>query len=107
MVRAETREIEASAKNYRREAEGAEKGERSNTECTEENRRTQRRTAANSTARTSARGRLGELMQNSVAGFGGWRRRDAGGDECRVEGHYGDDDVGDHDWFGVDEDAVG
>src|ERR1700677_534274 len=50
-----------------------------------------------------------EEPANLVSDFGGWGRRrgDACGQNCRVEGYYGDDNVGDHYWFGVDEDAVG
>jgi hypothetical protein len=118
------RKIEATAKDYRKYAEGAEKGNR----VVQIQRLAQRRphkkqaAATKSATKSNARRRrnpgataLGprsvsvELAWNLVAGFGrrSWRRGDSGGDECGVEGYHGDDDVGDHYWFGVDQDAVG
>src|SRR5271168_3519468 len=64
--------------------------------------RTQRKTERSA-------GRLGALAGNLVAGFGGWAwgRWDAGWQDRGVERNNRDDNVGDHYWFGVDEDAVG
>src|SRR5580704_16813917 len=65
--------------------------------------------ATDSTISATARGWLRVLTQNLVAGFGGccWGCGEAVRQERGVEGYYGDDNIGDHYWFGADEDAIG
>src|SRR5271155_261730 len=108
------RKITAEAQRAQRKAKDLHREHREKPENTEKDNcefksRGNRAGGTPALRTATARGRLGALAGNLVAGFGGWAwgRWDAGWQDRGVERNNRDDNVGDHYWFEVDEDAVG
>src|SRR5579863_23813 len=63
--------------------------------------------ATTSSKRTATAARFDKPEPAATNSSSSSRRGNTGWQERRVQSYYGDDYVGDHYWFGVDEDAVG